>query len=92
MATPPEPKREGFIPRAPKVQSTTDYIVLVFVILVATILLGLSFTALYAFLFTDKEVGPFIAIITDLMTTIIAALVGFLAGKNSAKIDNGGKQ
>jgi hypothetical protein len=91
MATPPEPKREGFIPRTPKVQSTTDYIVLVFVILVATILLGISFAALYAFLFTDKDVGPFIAIITDLMTTIIAALVGYMAGKNAGKNGNGVK-
>lgn len=79
------------LPRAPKVSSVTDYIVLVFVILVATIILALSFTALYSYIFTDKDINGFLSVITDLVATIISALIGYLAGKNSGKLENGGK-
>jgi hypothetical protein len=40
-------------------------------------------------LFTDDDIAPFIAILTDLMTTIISALVGFLAGRGVARSEGG---
>ena len=80
-----EPPRDDYVPRPPKPKSTTDFIVLVFVIMVACILFALTAAVIITALFTDDDVGPFLAILTDLVSSIIAALVGFMAGRGVAK-------
>jgi len=77
-----EPKDEpkNLIPRP---QTVGDLIVVTFVGLVSFILILLSITAVALTLFTDQDVKPFLTIVTDLVSTLIAALVGYLAGKSS---------
>jgi hypothetical protein len=71
-------ERQSWVPRP---QTTADLIVVVFVGLVAVMLLLLTVGAICTSLFTDDDAKPFLAILTDLVTTLIAALVGFLAGR-----------
>ena len=80
-----EPDEGDYLPRPPKARTTTDFIVIVFVVMVATILVLLTSATILTSLFTDDDVGTYIAILTDLMSSIIAALVGFVAGRGVAK-------
>ncbi len=77
---PPASKWE-FIPRPPPVRTMTDFIVVTFVTLVVIVLVGITALAVWETLFGDKDVKPFFVFITDLMGTITAALIGFLAGR-----------
>ena len=86
-----EDRREhhpDLVPRPPPVRSTTDFIIIVFVIMVAVILTSVTFVALILALFTDKNVGPYLAMITELMTTIISAL----ASPTLFQYPNGGRR
>jgi membrane protein YqaA with SNARE-associated domain len=76
-----------FIPRPPSEGNTSDFIVTVFAIMVASILFLLTGAAVLAVFISDVDAGPFFAIITDLMTTVIGALVGYLAGRGSGRAD-----
>ena len=77
-------QHRDIVPRPPPARTTADFIVIIFVCMVAAVLGSLTLGAVLLALFTDDDVGPFIAILTDLMTTIISALVGFLAGRGVA--------
>jgi hypothetical protein len=59
----------------------TDFIVTLFAVLVATVFILITITAILLALFSDKSVTSFFAIIADTMTTITAALVGYIAGR-----------
>lgn len=85
-STAPE-RRSNLFPRAPAVNTTTDFVVTVFVVTVATILVLITVGMLAAALFTDVDIAPYFNVITDIMTTIIGALVGFIAGKGSGKAE-----
>lgn len=83
-----KPQPRGLIPRPPATNTITDFIVIVFACMVVAIFVILTVTAVSLALFTDKDVAPFIAIVTDTMTTIVAALVGYVAGRG-ARAENG---
>lgn len=80
-------ERGDYFPRPPRPRTTTDFIVVVFVVLVATVLVIFAALTACIALFTDDNVGPYLAVLTDLMATIIAALVGFLAGRGAARVE-----
>ena len=84
----PEEHRD-LIPRAPTTRTMADFIVVVFVIMVVTIMVSITLGALILAIFTDDDVKPFLSVIVDMMSTIIAALVGFLAGRGTANGKNG---
>jgi VIT1/CCC1 family predicted Fe2+/Mn2+ transporter len=65
----------------------TDFIVTLFAVLVATVFLIITITAVLLALFSDKNVAPFFTIITDTMTTITAALVGYIAGRGVSRTE-----
>jgi hypothetical protein len=79
-------QRVTWIPRPPESasRSTADFIVAIFAITVATILIiltiGISFAGI-----RGKDISTYFAIITSIMTSIISALVGFLAGKGAGQ-------
>ncbi len=52
-------------------------------VLVVVILIAITLTAIGLAIFTHKDVGPFVAAIINLMGTLIAALVGYLAGRTT---------
>ena len=74
----------ALLPRAPESRTTTDFVVIVFVLTVAFILLGLSIAIIIAAA-TGHDVGPYFNVLTDILTTIIGALIGFIAGKGSGR-------
>jgi hypothetical protein len=78
---------ERLIPRPPKARTTTDFIVIVFVIMVAVVLITLTVAAVLAAFVADVDPKGYFAILTDLMTTIISALVGYMAGRGSGRAD-----
>jgi hypothetical protein len=84
-----EEEHRDLIPRPPSGGSTTDFIVTVFAIMVASVLLILTIGAILSLLFgdNDKQTTAFFAVITDIMTTVIGALVGYLAGKGSGRAE-----
>lgn len=75
------------LPRAPQAKTMVDFVVQIFVVVVATILI-LSIVGaglLVAFGDDNTNVGPLINSITDITNTIIGALIGFVAGKGQGK-------
>jgi cytochrome c biogenesis protein CcdA len=74
----------ALLPRAPESRTTTDFVVIVFVITVATILVGLTIGVIVAGVL-GKDIAPFFNVLTDILTTIIGALVGFIAGKGTGR-------
>jgi hypothetical protein len=75
-----EPKKQSLIPRP---HTTGEFIIVVFVGIIAFVTVFLSITAVVLAIFTDKDIGPFFTVLTDLVSTLIAALVGYLAGKSN---------
>lgn len=73
------------IPRPPPSGSTADFIVTVFVIMVAVILVLLTVAGILIAVFTDDDVGALFRAVTDLVATVIAALAGFLAGRKNGR-------
>lgn len=74
-------------PMPPRATTSADFVVNVFTIMVATIMVVAFLGTLAAFIFTDKDVAQLLASLLDIITTIIGALVGFIAGKGSGKAE-----
>lgn len=75
------------IPLAPKPQTSADFVVNVLVVTVATILVVAFVGTMAAFIFTDKDVTALLSSLLDIVTTVIGALVGFIAGKGSGRAE-----
>jgi len=92
--SPDEPERQqrrGWIPRPPESGSTADFIVALFAVVVAVSLTTLT-TGLVVAVFFDGNVAPYFSVLTDIMTTLIGSLIGYLAGKGQGRRDaEGGK-
>jgi hypothetical protein len=67
----------------PQSRTSSDFVVVVFVLMAAGILVALTIAAIVLAIFSDKDVGVFTTAIIDLTGTVIAALVGYMAGKQS---------
>ncbi len=78
--------RQGF-PRPP-INNMTDFVVFSFVSIVVVMLVG-GVTAFIVLSFKDpdRDMSRGIAIFSDITTSLISALVGFLAGKGSGAAD-----
>lgn len=85
----PDDKRQGWIPRPPQSTSATDFIVIVFAVTVAAILLILTIGTVIAGIL-GADIKSYFAILTSIVTSVISALVGYLAGKNSQGPPEGG--
>ena len=80
------PRRQILIPRPPKAKTMAEFIVEVFVVVIATIMVGsIAGMFLLVILRPETDVGPYVNAITDVMTTIIGALIGYIAGKGAQK-------
>jgi len=80
-----EPGREHHInpiPMPPPPKDMVEFVVEVFVVTVCTMLI-LSLTGLGILMIAqpERDLGPLISTITDIMNTIIGALIGFIAGR-----------
>lgn len=83
---PPRAEREQWIPRPPKGGNSSDFIVIVFAITVATILVILTIGTVIAGI-VGRDISSYFAILTSIMTSMISALVGFLAGKGVGRTE-----
>jgi hypothetical protein len=79
-------QRQGWVPRPPANGSSADFIVVVFAITVATILLVLTVGVVIAGIF-GADIKSYFAILTSIITSMISALVGYLAGKGQGRQD-----
>ena len=82
---PNKPERErspGWFPRPPPIETAADFIVIVFAVTVASMLFLLCM-AVVAAAFVGGDVKSYFTILAGIMTSIISALVGYLAGRNS---------
>jgi len=66
----------------------TDFVVFCFVSIVVVVLL-LSAVGLFVLTFADpgRDTSQIVGILADIMTTLIGALVGFIAGKGSGRAE-----
>jgi hypothetical protein len=80
----PPKEREQWIPRPPKGGNSSDFIVIVFSITVASILIILTLGTVIAGI-AGRDISQYFAILTSIMTSMISALVGYLAGKGVGK-------
>ena len=71
-----------FLPPMPPAKTTMDYVVLVLVITVAMILILFSIASVVLTIL-DYDVKVMVNTLTDLLTVIVGALVGFIAGRNT---------
>ncbi|HEY7009077.1 MAG TPA: hypothetical protein VH395_09065 [Jatrophihabitantaceae bacterium] len=78
---------EPLLPRPPPAKTMVDFVVQIFVLLVSLMLCGAVAALLALALFTDRDLTIFFKTITDIITTLIGALIGFIAGKNSANVE-----
>lgn len=75
------------LPRPAQANTSADFVVNVFVVTVATILVVAFVGTMAAYIFTDKDVAALLGSLLDIITTIIGALVGFIAGKGSGRAE-----
>ena len=80
----PEKERDQWIPRPPKGGNSSDFIVIVFAITVAAILVILTVGTVIAGIL-GYDIANYFAILSSIMTSMISALVGYLAGKGVGK-------
>lgn len=71
-------------PRAPSAKNMVEFVVQVFVVTVASILM-LSLVGAGLLVGFGVDAGPVINSITDITNTIIGALIGFVAGRGQGK-------
>jgi hypothetical protein len=80
--------KQPIFPRPPATKGMVDFVVLIFVLTVSTILI---MAAIGLFVFTifldDFDSGPLTNSLADIMTTMIGALIGFIAGKGQGHIE-----
>ena len=74
-------EKNGWFPRPPRITNAADFIVIVFACTVALILVALTFGVILAAFF-GGDIKSYFAILTSIMTSIISALVGYLAGRS----------
>lgn len=72
--------------RIPESRSTTDFVVICFVVTICAMLLGFMVATIVGGL-RGGDVKPYIATLTDIMTTIVGALIGFIAGKGQGQAE-----
>lgn len=70
----------------PPIRTMTDFVVFCFVSIVALLLLvaGVGVSIL-AFTNPDRDTSTTVSALADIVTTLIGALVGFIAGKGSGR-------
>ncbi len=76
------------IPQPPKSNNATEYVVVVFVVTVASILV-ISTLALIvlAAINPDRDYSTLTNSLLDIVTTVIGALIGFIAGKGQGRAE-----
>jgi hypothetical protein len=81
-----EKQKDGWVPRPPRTNSATDFIVIIFSITVATILVILTIGTIIAGIL-GADIKSYFAILTSIITSMISALVGYLAGKGQGRAE-----
>jgi len=76
----------------PPIKTITDFVVFCFVTVVIIGLLISFITIASISIFTDRDVSQAFAAMSDIMTTLIGALVGFIAGKGSHEDQSPGNE
>lgn len=76
-------ERQPLLPHPLPIKTVADFVVVVFAMLVVAVLLSLTIGVVVAAL-EGEDVRSYFTVITDIMTTIIGALVGYLAGRGSS--------
>jgi len=74
------------MPRIPESKSTTDFVVIAFVIIIGFMLLAFTVATIIAGI-QGHDVKAYVATLTDIITTIIGALIGFIAGKGQGQAE-----
>lgn len=81
-------RKTPFLPRPPVSRNATEFVVSVFVIVVATVLmLAVIFLAIAELVAPEEDRSSTLNAITDIMNTIIGALIGFVAGKGQGRVE-----
>lgn len=76
--------KQPLIPRPPPAKTMADFVVTVFALVVGTsLMLAVVGTGLIAIIRPDQKIAGMIAILADVLTTLIGALIGYLAGRGS---------
>jgi Ni,Fe-hydrogenase I cytochrome b subunit len=79
--------KRKLIPRPPPVVNPTDFIVIMFAVLVVTVFFIITLTGIFLALFTDKNVSGLFTVLSDTMTSITAAIAGYMAGRGVNRMD-----
>lgn len=87
----PPKEKDQWIPRPPKGGNSSDFIVIVFSITVASILVILTIGTVIAGI-VGQDISQYFAILTSIMTSMISALVGYLAGKGVGRSEGQDQQ
>lgn len=69
-----------------------EFVVQAFIGLVGFLLVASFIVAVLIVVFTDNDVTLLLKTLTDVTTTIVGALIGFIAGKSSAQADAAAQQ
>lgn len=75
-------KEQPLIPRPPPPKTMGDFVVTVFALVVGTsLMIAVIGTGLVAIIRPEQKIAGMIAILADVLTTLIGALIGYLAGR-----------
>jgi hypothetical protein len=74
------------VAKIPQSRSTTDFVVICFVVTICAMLLGFALATIIGGL-GGGDVKPYVATLTDIMTTIVGALIGYIAGKGQGQAE-----
>ena len=89
MNKPPDrPRRDPIFPRPPRSKSMVEFVVLVFALSVSVMLvLTVVGAVVYLTIHPKAESGPWLNTIADIMTTLVGALIGYIAGKGQGRLE-----
>ena len=82
-------RRGPLLPRPPETKNMTEFVVLIFVLTIATMLIIATIgTGLVILFRPESNAGPLVAMLSDIMSTILGALIGFIAGRGSGRTES----
>jgi hypothetical protein len=79
--------KRKLIPRPPPTMNPTDFIVVMFAVLIVTVFFIVTMVGLCVALFTDKSVNQLFTVLAETMSTLIAAVVGYMAGRGADRTE-----
>ena len=80
-------ERDPLLPHPPKPRTSADYIATAFAIAVCVCLVVIALGLVVIALFTDDPISEAVAAMSEVLASLVSALIGYMAGRGVARGD-----